>query len=619
MTGLTSNATTQIAVDAFKILVVTGVGEWSYIATDASGDVYGQGKNNGSNFVGEFKVNTTIAITASLASSLSCEVKTQAELNGSGSGSGGGISISGGTTIGSVLTATLPSSFLSGSGQWFRDSSAISGKTASTYTTVTADADKDITFRGTLVSNAIAVAAESGGGGGGALGILRFGAAGNRLNNKMPTTPVGSASNKVGQAARTQFRVGSGDQSEIRFLCPNFSVETGGSSKVSLPGNTLTIVNMALESAALATSVRITFSGSNSIVLPNGEYAQLSDPVLPSAFGLTKFTVGEIYYTRTELNIPVGSTRNMPMSQNHDYSSTGGSMYNADTTAPTNIIGTGSITGMTGSTASANGCWKPLWLGKFVSGDPRTILGIGDSIMAGVSNSGATANVGVGVFGALLHNGGTAPIAGCNAGVSGGYWSTWSTTNSGGVTTSPPELLNLVKYATDIIDNYGTNNNDNASNIPNSQLESAWEHIVGGFSLYYTNRNTTAGATDMTFWRWNLSPRTTSNASITTTSGQTPYGEKWQESASPICNTDYLNDYFKANNSASNAFSTPYKCLNFDSLLRGNATGSDTGSIYTSPAYHAWLNGNATCTDGTHLNNALWVPCAASAKATMGL
>lgn len=353
--------------------------------------------------------------------------------------------------------------------------------------------------------------------------------------------------------------------------------------------------------------------------MANGEYDKLSDAILPSLFGLSKFTRGEAYYWRTEIEIPASSTSNMPMSANHDYSA-GGSMFNPAVTTVTDISGTGTIhTTGTAPTSSANGCWKPIAVGKFIVGDPKVTMGIGDSIMAGVANSGAPSNVGIGYFGAMLYNGGAGnQLAGLNCGVSGGFFQTWSSV-TGGVTTIQPELVSLIKYCNVMVDNYGTNNLANTANVSNAICDSYVNYTCAGFADYITRQNTPSGATPLSFYRVKLAPRT----NVPPTSGvddQTVYGPKWDiTSGGVLSNSDYLNAAM-VTAQTTNSYGVTFTQVSFDSVLRADPTGSDAGGdINASPHYHRWVNGVITCADGTHMNWINWIPCGASLKTAIGL
>jgi phage terminase large subunit-like protein len=155
-------------------------------------------------------------------------------------------------------------------------------------------------------------------------------------------------------------------------------------------GNTLTYSNVYLESVNLVMSVPVSFGGSGTKVLTDGVTDVVSDPILPSLFGLSKFTVGERYFVRGFIDIPISGS--MPYANYYDCALSTAASYDTGATTCTNISGTGVLT-YSGAGTTASSVNPPLLVGRFVGSDANTWLGVGDSINEGYfDTTGRAAN-----------------------------------------------------------------------------------------------------------------------------------------------------------------------------------------------------------------------------------
>jgi len=255
--------------------------------------------------------------------------------------------------------------------------------------------------------------------------------------------------------------IGSGDMSELRLLLLGWA---NGGSAISTPGNAVTYANSYICKELAASGINVKFGGSNSVTVYDGQLAVISDPILPSQFGLSKFTRGERYDVTIDLPFAAGGIA-FPQYDNMNGAGSGqsydsgffGLICDPGTTTYDNINSFGSINWTGPDVGVLGGQVACILLGKFVSGDPGTYLGIGDSIVAGVGATSA-AGEGKGSFftRSLFPTEGSPslnPVAGCNAGFSGGISQVWLNTSNA----SQMNLASLAKYANRVIEEYGIN------------------------------------------------------------------------------------------------------------------------------------------------------------------
>lgn len=313
---------------------------------------------------------------------------------------------------------------------------------------------------------------------------LRFASPYNRLNT---IAGIASSTTYLNVRGRIPFYIGSGDMSQLVFAFSGFNV-TGGN--INALGNDYTIVSMAIEKDG-GTYAPVTFSGGRSQVVTSGAIEVLSDALLPSAFSLSKFTKGEKYWMRIEYSV---ASTGLKFMQNYiSYAQMPGSGSLGVAMNGSSVVSAVDATGtMTYSSIQNFGnFYTPIVLGRFVSGDPKTIIGIGDSIIQGTGDTNANGQSG-GFSQALtdadhLSN----PIAGATFGYSGSVASLWSGANSS-------FILNYLKYAKYAVDEYQTNKFQSLNN----NLATAKSEVL---TLWTSLAN--AGIT--TVLRTKIHPRTT--------------------------------------------------------------------------------------------------------------
>lgn len=253
------------------------------------------------------------------------------------------------------------------------------------------------------------------------------------------------------QLSRTPYWIGSGDCNRIVFAFLGFFVSTF----VQFYANGYNVVGMALEkdgSTDLSTVATVTFSGSAGTTVASGLTKVLTDNILPSQFGLSKFTVGDKYWVRLLLSVNTAG-QVTPTADISKAVATGASALDVDPAVytGTGVQGFGNIaTGAGGFTAQTL-AYHPIMLGSFVSGDPKTILYTGDSLCWGQNDTPTARFIMGGIQRALYDSDGVSnPLGGLKIAVPGTTASLWAAAQVAGI-------IDLMKYAKYLHDEFGAN------------------------------------------------------------------------------------------------------------------------------------------------------------------
>ena len=247
-----------------------------------------------------------------------------------------------------------------------------------------------------------------------------FGAVRRRVGKPAPPPPLRAIStqNRINIAADTRAFtdqyvrwpvVLAADASDMVLSWDNY-YQSGGEL---LTGNAITMLEYAVErsatrDSAVVASAAVRFSGSRTASVPNGAVGFQSDAILPSAFGLTKFTAGEVYWVKGVHRVPNTSsfipasdraTSNFPGSQAMWFPPASLTLSPVDTLGPFTFTGSG-------GTSTGRG-WCPIVLGHPLVDRP-SFLGIGASVMAmtGDTGAGTTLENGAGFFQRAMHDAG---------------------------------------------------------------------------------------------------------------------------------------------------------------------------------------------------------------------
>lgn len=287
---------------------------------------------------------------------------------------------------------------------------------------------------------------------------LRFAAP----ENYAPFTPdalVVAPAGYTNIRTRMPFTIGSGDLSDLVL---SFNGWYYYYNMFNMP-NDFSIVKCSIERDGVAYTP-VTFGGSRTKVIAAGDIDIQSDAILPSAFGLGNFALGTKFWIRLEYSVAsVGMT--WP---------TGGMLYSRARAGALSVrLGAGNdvaavdaFGAMTYTTGVVNQArpYNPIVLGRFASGDPKTVIGIGDSILDGVGDT--LSGYSVRGFGQALFDADhvSNPIGGANFGLSGGTSAYWAGAGS-------DRLTSYLKYAKYALDENETNRINGNTQLATAQSE----------------------------------------------------------------------------------------------------------------------------------------------------
>ena len=230
---------------------------------------------------------------------------------------------------------------------------------------------------------------------------------------------------KLNSASHRRHVIGSG-------ACAGFKVDTRGwfetpATGYTAVGNAYTISELWVYLEGGSTAVQVTWAGATSKTINPGDTEILSDTLLPSAFSLSSFPVGQAFWTKAILTVPTtaGAIPYTPVAVGAINNSQAW-FYDPAVTTLSSAGATGVFTSTGTAPEQRSNGWCPMIIGFFVSGDPQTFFGVGDSIMQNIGD-GATiggAGLGVGAYGWFQRlmvdaNGSSNPIASMNMAISG--------------------------------------------------------------------------------------------------------------------------------------------------------------------------------------------------------
>ena len=384
---------------------------------------------------------------------------------------------------------------------------------------------------------------------------LRFASPYNYLMTSVGVQPTTTLINGRG---RMPFYIGSGDMSQLVLSFIGWYMGGGGGGGAIPLNNAYNIVKIAVEKDGASGSVPVTFGGLRTKTINPLDNDVQSDPILPSSFSLPKFTRGDKYWIRFEYSV-ASNTQFMPTGP-LNYVSVGFpaavSVFidpAANDMSPVDSFGQMNFT--TGWNNNYQVPMLPFVLGRAVSGDLRSILTVGTSIVAGFGTGASQA-----YFNSdLVSN----PLAGANFGLGGSSGTIWNLTN-------PAILAAWFKYAKYVMDEYGTNQFLN----PPGSLTGAQTD-----SQYIWNTAKANGVSAIL--RPKLIPRTTAAPF----DGTTPLNSAWASGG----NARLFNDWLDT------------QTANVTLMTRNSLRA---GSTQSTDAFYQWTGGVTNTADGTHPNTA---------------
>lgn len=230
----------------------------------------------------------------------------------------------------------------------------------------------------------------------------------------MPLRVV-STNNQIitGSEARNSFQtvyshmpyvIGSGDVNGIKLSDIGWTRTTAATVDFTNP--------ITIDAAVLHDNISyvpVYKGGSRTWVIAAGANDSQCDTILPSALGLSKFTLGATYWWKARITLSVAG-HNVPFANGrHTGSRTNTQAWwvNPVNTTVSTVDAPGPFT-YTGTAPDARtNTYCPIMLGTFVTGDPMTVFGAGDSIHQGQGDSTGILN-GFGIFQRAMHDDNTA-------------------------------------------------------------------------------------------------------------------------------------------------------------------------------------------------------------------
>lgn len=208
------------------------------------------------------------------------------------------------------------------------------------------------------------------------------------VNNRLPSTVNVTTGALLTFSSRFEVSLGGHDCSELRLDFPNirFAAET-------TIGNALNITSVALErETGVAEFAPVYVGGSRSFTVATDAAATVvSDAILPAAFtGLSVFPANMKFWVRVQGSVTTAG-HNIAAAREGTETGACAKIYNPASSAFSPVDATGPMVYVSGTDSSnVTRAYCPILVGKFASGDPKTLFVVGDSIIEGVGNLGGT-------------------------------------------------------------------------------------------------------------------------------------------------------------------------------------------------------------------------------------
>lgn len=260
--------------------------------------------------------------------------------------------------------------------------------------------------------------------------LLRFASPYNRISGTSVTMGAGK---QTAVTTTELLTTGTGGLKSLRLRFENL---VWAQSSIIGPGNAANFTEGYL--VCNGVSKPILFSGAATAIFSDGGFDYLSDPFLPTDFGLTEFPSGIDTAARWTITCPASGK--LPFKAYNDNGNRG-FYYDPAVTTITNLpapVTTASIS-YSGAAPNLSYGGSCQLVGEYTTGDPRVVARLGDSFEERGPLTSATLN-------AALR---TPTLSSCQIGHSG--------SESTLVTTAPEIAKSLLKYANVVNEEFGTN------------------------------------------------------------------------------------------------------------------------------------------------------------------
>lgn len=290
--------------------------------------------------------------------------------------------------------------------------------------------------------------------------------------NWHPTGMQSASGSNTRFISRRPIYIGIGGASELVCSYFNAWAGVGGSGA-------FTVISHAIEAGNGSMSVPVTLDGgvNRSKSIPLGTSDVQSDPILPSAFGLTSFAAGALFWERIVFDVPAGNTYPANVPRRAGY--TGMAAYSCDPAAFPALTadGTGALDA-TGKTLTSGKTFGSIVLGRPLVAGTRHFGNVGDSFTRDSDQETAAGNFPLRLFAdvferAMLDFKGD--LSGLYGFINFGIYGTGVNSYNPAADARRP----YYKYCTDMHDEYGTNDTG-ATNLAALQgrLQALWGAYV---------------------------------------------------------------------------------------------------------------------------------------------
>lgn len=336
---------------------------------------------------------------------------------------------------------------------------------------------------------------------------LRAASPTNIVTNTAPTVLSGTVLNI---RFRMPFYIGSADLSQL--VLSSYGFYLGASNATVLP-NAFSWVALTIEKDSNGALCDVTHGGIATKTVNPGDTDIQSDAILPANFStpMTKFTFGDKYWIRGEYSVPAAGNSAPNGVLNFSFPTSISVKIDPATTTVGPVHGTGNMA--QGNGVGFNNPYVPIILGRQVSGDARTIMLAGDSLVYGQGDT-ATVLVTGGAQRALFDSDGVSnPIGGIKIAVQGTTASYWAATNNALLT----PYLSYGKY---LYEEYGTNeytsSPGNSAAVSMAKSKVIWDRFTA-----------ITGNTPAQILKPKITPRVTTTDAYATTANQSFLNAAW--------------------------------------------------------------------------------------------
>jgi hypothetical protein len=196
------------------------------------------------------------------------------------------------------------------------------------------------------------------------------------------TTFQATGANHVRAETRTRHKTGNADLTQLRLVYAGFYLANGTGIETNV-GNAVSIEAAIEWPGATPVTARVTFNGSSVGSIVDGATAYMSDPIYPSAFGLSVFPKNTTFYVRRLSAV----AQTLRYGRHEASSATGERTAFSDGLSASQLLGSGAMAVPSGG-ADSSATQGPTAILGVPSGTPDIAVAlIGDSITNGSNDN----------------------------------------------------------------------------------------------------------------------------------------------------------------------------------------------------------------------------------------